>query len=263
MKLRLLSDLHLNLRPWKYSYAEEDAVLIAGDTIAASPEDRQQLIGLLSSIPVPVYIISGNHEVYGVTQDASWPPIGLDSYTEFLAGYVSQCKLSHVHWLNASCADLDENTIIFGATLYTDFCAAGISEQPYVELAWSNTADAKQMPVAKTEYIRLATRHRQAMVDCLLEARRCKKSVVVMTHWVPSLSLVAKRYCTAAAQMNAVFVCDCDTIINEFKDVIKLWHYGHSHARSFTVKNGVTFVNNPRGYCGERTGWKPKCVVNI
>jgi predicted phosphohydrolase len=260
MKLRLLSDLHLNIHPWKYTSAGEDAVLIAGDTSVAGADGRITLLNFLRDISVPVYIIAGNHEAYGISRDDDYRG-SIGDYSKVLARYTDE--LENVHWLDASCAKLTDNVKIFGATMYTDFRAAGEADSFFVKLHWSSTADMLNNPSAGDEYPRLATRHRAALNDALESARRSGDKLVVMTHWVPSMNLIAGRYRNDGVCHNAAFVCACDDIIAAYSDTITAWFYGHTHIATDRVMAGVHFVSNPRGYFGEYTGWKKNKMIII
>ena len=48
-----------------------------------------------------------------------------------------------------------------------------------------------------------------------------------------------------------VLLCDLDRLIDEKKDNIKCWIYGHTHTPSNVIINEIPFLCNPIGYPNE------------
>lgn len=248
MKLRLVSDLHTEHRPWNYQFQGEDVVLIAGDSVNGVADVCQDFHAVLATIPVPVVMTLGNHEFY----------CGNESVVKNSRRMVNTFSdLAHVHVLNA--AAWTYNGITFcGCPLYTDFMAAGVEEAPYVKLAWRSMSDNRRCPSAGDEYLVLAQTQRQFIAETVATAVH---PVVVMTHWVPSLRLTAAAYVHEPVQFNATYVCACDEIFNPAK--IVLWHFGHSHKYQNRYIDGVHFIANPRGYPGENQRWRKNFIITV
>ena len=64
MKLRILSDLHLEQNYFEYSYLGEDIVVLAGDIATANTHDVFE--DFIRDIPsnIKIIFITGNHEFY-------------------------------------------------------------------------------------------------------------------------------------------------------------------------------------------------------
>ncbi|TFW72352.1 hypothetical protein C3Y98_04400 [Methylotenera oryzisoli] len=116
MKLRILSDLHLERNPFTYADQGEDVLILAGDI--ANGIDG---IEWAKAIPKPVIYVAGNHEHWGC-----------DIY-ENLKAMRKAAKGSNVHFLENKQIDLTLNgeTVRFlGCTLWTDYGKAHCENHP-------------------------------------------------------------------------------------------------------------------------------------
>ncbi len=69
---------------------------------------------------------------------------------------------------------------------------------------------------------------------------------------MPSYSLIDEKYKQYGTDnYNQWFYSDMDQFIDENKDKIKCWIYGHTHTPSFKIINGVPIMCNPIGYPNE------------
>ncbi len=120
MRIRLLSDLHLETGPFTWEDQGEDVVVLAGDIGVGVTG-----IEWAKTIPKPVIYVAGNHEHYGQ-----------DIYDNIKA--MRACaKGSNVHYLenNAVLLTVNGETVRFlGCTLWTDFGAAHCEKHPVVLL---------------------------------------------------------------------------------------------------------------------------------
>lgn len=83
----------------------------------------------------------------------------------------------------------------------------------------------------------------------LLEEALQHENCVVITHHLPSRSLIHPKYLTPEMKpYNQWFYCDLDYL---FSERIKCWFYGHTHTPSKDVIGGVPLLCNPIGYPGE------------
>ena len=70
------------------------------------------------------------------------------------------------------------------------------------------------------------------------------KHIVVVTHHLPTLEIVASRH--KGSLLNSAFATElCDFIADSRIDV---WIYGHSHANIDTVIGNTRIVSNQMGY---------------
>ena len=74
------------------------------------------------------------------------------------------------------------------------------------------------------------------------------KKCIVITHHVPSFSLIDVKYKTQNMQLyNQWFYCNMDSLIETQIDKIECWIYGHTHTPSDVKINGIPFLCNPIG----------------
>ena len=89
-------------------------------------------------------------------------------------------------------------------------------------------------------------------VDFLEDALTNNENCIVITHHVPSDSLIDIKYKTKhLLPYNQWFYCNMDKLIEINKNKIKCWIYGHTHTQSNIIMNGIPFLCNPIGYPNE------------
>jgi predicted phosphodiesterase len=118
MRIRLLSDLHLETGPFTWEDQGEDVVVLAGDIGVGIAG-----IEWAKAIPKPVIYVAVNHEHYGQ-----------DIYDNIKAMHAC-AKGTNVHFLENDEVNLtiDGETLRFlGCTLWTDFGAAHCEKHPVV-----------------------------------------------------------------------------------------------------------------------------------
>ena len=80
------------------------------------------------------------------------------------------------------------------------------------------------------------------------------KDCVVITHHLPSYSLIAPKYKTQGQSpydINQWFYCNLDSLIQEHNSKIKCWFYGHTHTPGKKNIGDTIMACNPIGYPGE------------
>jgi predicted phosphodiesterase len=233
MKIRVLSDLHLEFLDWVPPYAEADIVVLAGDIhvgVAGVEWARRQFPA------TPVIYVPGNHEFYGAHLE------------DMLLALRKEARLFGVHLLDGNELLLD-GTRLLGATLWTDFALYG-----------SGTAELGQA-MADASYgmndFRLI-RHGRGLfrpehardihlsqVNWLAEtlAKPFDGSTVVVTHYLPHRRSIHPKY--EQDRLNPCFVSDLAHLV---KAPVGLWIHGHTHESCDYVVSGTRVVCNPRGY---------------
>jgi hypothetical protein len=89
-------------------------------------------------------------------------------------------------------------------------------------------------------------------VDFLQDALQKNENCIVITHHMPSSSLIDIKYKTIQMQpYNQWFYCDLDKLIETNGNKIKYWIYGHTHTPSNVIMNEIPFLCNPIGYPNE------------
>jgi predicted phosphohydrolase len=248
MKLRIVSDLHLEVHSWNYQNVGEDIVLLAGDI--ASGNCNVAFERLLKSIaPTPVYIVAGNHDFYDTEITARW------IYFRKL-----ETQLPHVKFLECEFVDFPTFRLC-GTSLYTDFCLHGKDTQKHsMELAHNHINDFNYIYdgyrlLEPRTLVNLNYNSRLFLQDQLLTS---PLPLVVMTHWAPSARLVDPHW--SADPLAPYFHC----AMNEyFSPKLPLWIHGHSHSQIDITLDGTRHIRNTRGYKRQDQAWNPNLIVTI
>jgi predicted phosphodiesterase len=91
-----------------------------------------------------------------------------------------------------------------------------------------------------------------ACIDFLENILENNVNCVVITHHVPSYSLIDEKYKTEQMEpYNQWFYSDLDKLIKMNENKIKCWIYGHTHTPSNVKINEIPFLCNPIGYPNE------------
>ena len=236
MLIRYLSDIHL-----EFVYKEvlqrylkqikllnrKEVLVLAGDigSIYQQPENYDTFFKHISNIFPKIFVITGNHEYYNETNT-------IDETDNLLRGYFSQFK--NISFLNNN------------YEIYEDFCFVGTT-------LWSNINDptTKINDVVKIPKFTIDEYNRRHRINraFLEDTFRNNKNCVAITHHIPSYSLCDEKYNTPRLKpYKQWFYNNMDNVIEDNKDNIKCWIYGHTHTPSYKVVNGVYLLCNPIGY---------------
>lgn len=249
MKIKLLSDLHIEGCVYYYEYSGEDVVVLAGDI---HTQGRHSFI--LDQIPsnVKVLMVAGNHEYYGNT---------FEHVNDYL--YELQAQYTNFYWLHNESIHLD-GVDFFGGTMFTDW-------ELYND-SWTVRQRAKE-GIADFSWISKIGKDNINRVwnveDHLQEHLSFKENLiqwldkpvekrVVISHFVPHPEGSHPKY--KGSVLNPYFLCD----MTKYMGWKGLWLYGHTHtSRDFT--HGETrLVCNPRGYGKEnKNEFKNNLILEI
>jgi predicted phosphodiesterase len=253
MKIRLLSDLHLEFEELPIRQGGEDLVVLAGD------------IGLgISGIEwaketfrCPVIYVAGNHEFYGHHFDGLIPDLRVAA-----AG-------TNVHFLENDVVVIG-NVRFIGATLWTDF---GLYGNPLsaMEVAKDLMHDFKIIKAmapegqGRLQPLQTAKRFHEssAAIKRLVEVPFDGKTVVV-THHLPTESSVAKKY--KGDRCNPAFASNLDEFIL-LHPAIGYWMHGHTHESVDVMVGATRILCNPGGYPyggkRENPAFELECVISL
>jgi len=233
MKIRVLSDLHLEFFDWVPPHVESDVVVLAGDIhsgVLGVEWARRQFPS------TPVIYVPGNHEFYG------------GRLQDMLPALRSEARRFGVHLLDGDELVL-EGARFLGATLWTDFALYG-SARATIDRA---LADANHF-MNDFRMIRhggglFRPEHARdihlGQVNWLAEtlAKPFDGLTVVATHYLPHRQSIHPKY--EQDQLNPCFASDLDHLV---RAPVGLWIHGHTHESCDYVVNGTRVVCNPRGY---------------
>ena len=242
MRIRVLSDLHLEAAAFDPPPAPADVVVLAGDIDngAAGIEWAK------GRFDAPVLYVAGNHEPYDgefhATQAALRAAAGPAGIQLLDCG---EAVIGGVRFL--------------GCTLWTDFALYGeagrkLALEKYAgwlvdfrAIRWRDrmfTAD---------DSIGLHGAHRAWLTSRLLA--RFPGPTVVVTHHPPHPGSIAPKFATHP--LNPAFVSNLGDLMGR----ARLWIHGHTHAALDYTVRGTRVVCNARGYPGEDTGFVADLVL--
>ena len=234
MKIRVLSDLHLELHDWDPPDVEADIIVLAGDihSGARGVEWARRQFPLM-----PILYVPGNHEFYGRDMQETLSDLQK-------AG--RRCGVDVLHGRGVAIGGVR----FLGATLWTDFALHG-SDVPALRRAMS---DAKH-GISDFSVIRhgghglFRPEHARAMhleqVHWIREALADEfpGPAVLVTHHLPHPRSIHRRYW--GSSLNPSFASDLSHMMGP---PVAVWIHGHTHESCDYVEEGTRVVCNPRGY---------------
>lgn len=251
MKIRLLSDLHMEGYYYSYAHAGEDVVVLAGDIHTYCRHSE-----IIEQIPnhVQIVMVAGNHEYYRSEFHT------VNNYLKHL-----ETKHSNFKFLNNDSAVID-GVNFYGGTMYSDFYLYGQAE------FWQTITDAQQFiydfkvtQIDDDGKWRVWTTN-----DHLAEHKKFKDNLqhwiketegqkrVVVSHFVPHPKAIHPRWGRSA--LNGYFTSDMD----KHMGWEGLWLYGHTHDSGDFIVGDTRCVGNPRGYGDEnRHGFEEEKILEI
>lgn len=266
MKIRLLSDLHIEFSSIDLSKADEDILILAGDI---APHVHAVNIGkaIAKKFKIPVLEIAGNHEYYrieGIAESHTWEDTISD--LESLADLTDKLEPGKLTFLENRSVVYDGVRFI-AATLWTDMEYLGvnyavqfmvrqmINDYKYI---WSEY----NYPIRLEDTI---SRHKESLnfiTEKLNEP--FNGPTVVVTHHVPSSLSVPEEYKTD--KLTAAYTSRLEELILDTKPTI--WIHGHTHNPFDYILGNTRIVCNPRGYVGKGShenviGFDPNLIIDI
>ncbi len=234
MKIRILSDLHLEFLDWMPPKVSADVVVLAGD-IHVGVEGV--VWGRKHFPDTHIVYVPGNHEFYGLEMQTALREMRRVAKRE-----------------NVALLDGDEIVIegvrFLGATLWTDFELYGkkpdtvarsmsISRQAMVDYRLIRLQDSGLLTPEDTRTIHaLQVRW---LINKLNQS--FDGDTVVVTHHLPHEKSIHRRY--EGDSLNPSFASNLGSLVRE---PVNLWIHGHTHESMDYVVNGTRVICNPRGY---------------
>lgn len=269
MKIQYVSDLHLE----RYEPSDMDVVfdklikpvgdilVICGDlaVVKITKEVLEKFFRYFSPKFKEILIINGNHEFYSMTF--------LDTFL-YLEKFFKNLNLPNIHYLENDEYILG-NTVFLGTTLWSDIRAAKnfhdilrikFSISDYSQI-WKLDEAFANDPYANSwdKYRNICCTDTQNLFDQnvkWLEENLEKykdRTVVVLTHHLPSFKLVAKKY--EGDIINYAFASNLDYLFEKYPNIL-YWICGHTHTSQDVMINKTRCVCNPAGYFTDREGFK-------
>jgi predicted phosphodiesterase len=234
MRIRVLSDLHLEFKDWNPPKADSDVVVLAGD-IHVGVHGIEWARRHFPSMPI-VYV-PGNHEFYG------------EHIQDMTQELVAEGRRLGVDVL-VGCSTVIGGVRFLGATLWTDFALGG-TDPSSIDRAMADAqfgmydfhvircgdnrkfrpTDARAMHLEQVQWLR------HQLTDGFVG------TTVVVTHHLPHRRSIHPKYQTS--DLNPGFASDLGDLMGPS---VSLWIHGHTHESFDYVVNGTRVVCNPRGY---------------
>ena len=256
MKIRVLSDLHLEFSGWRPPPCDEDVVVLAGDVA----EGRAGIAWASKYFrDRPVLYTPGNHEYYGRHLD------------EMRNGLRESGRKHDVHVLDGDEVVID-GVRFCGATLWTDFelngsdprtveramrqCQEGMADF-HVIRRWGSSLrpeDTREIHQAQREWLR------RALSGFTSLGEGFSGPTVVVSHHAPSPRSIAPRF--VGDPLNPAFSSDVTDLMGP---AVQIWIHGHMHQSYNYVERGTRVVCNPRGYFphGLNPDFDPMLIVEV
>jgi len=234
VKIRILSDLHLELQDWNPPDTRADIIVLAGDIHSST----RGVAWARRHFPLmPILYVPGNHEFYGRDMEGTlWDlqNAGRRFGVDVLQG--RGVVIGGVRFL--------------GATLWTDFALHGADD-----LSLRRAMRDAKNGMSDFSVIRNGARglfrpeHAQAMhceQVCWMRERLADEfpgPTVIITHHLPHPRSIHRKYWGSA--LNPSFASDLSHLMGP---PVALWIHGHTHDSCDYVESGTRVVCNPRGY---------------
>lgn len=258
MKIRLLSDLHLEGYFFPYEYKGEDLLILAGDISTARHHGIFEL--LIEEVPptVEIYFVPGNHEYYNGVFELE------NQYFERLQGKYE--NFTFLNNLGVSFKDIE----FFGGTMFTDFALDGVSDTWFCRNAskdmindfhiirtskdYGKTGDLRKWSVADHE-----EQHKKFIENFEAWVKNTEgKQRIVISHFMPHPVCTQERF--KGSTTNGYFTCD----MSRYFGLMTHWFAGHGHNSIDTVIDDTRLVMNPRGYGSENRGdFKSDLIIEV
>ncbi len=249
MRIRVLSDLHLEFGGRDLANVPADVVVLAGDIDRAA----RGVLWARKRLPdVPVLYVAGNHEHYDER-------IGRlhEKLREAAAG--------------SNVTILENETLVvrgvrfFGATLWTDFelfadrhaamAAAGSKTTGMNDYRKIRRADTSRLKPVHTAML-----HAQSRLELLKFLGNGDRSrSVVITHHAPSAKSLPES--KRSDVLSAAYASHLDELIVQHGPV--LWIHGHIHESRDYMIGKTRVLNNPGGYEFQAGDFRPELVVEV
>ncbi len=245
MKLRILSDLHLEFGPFDYVRGGEDVLILAGD------------IGLgvagmkwIKSIDHPnTIMIAGNHEFY--KHDINETLRNLKSESTDIISFVEN-DIIIIDDVRFICATLWTDYNLYGSIVKSKMiCQLGINDHRLIR---------KGNYVFSPDDAEIIYKTSQSFIEKSLRDNFDGRTIVI-THHLPSEISINPMY--SKDELNPAYASNLDYLFYDYK--IDLWIHGHTHSSCDYMLDKTRVVCNPRGYVGHglNPDFNPNLIVEI
>ncbi|ERV37565.1 hypothetical protein Q069_00064 [Pseudomonas aeruginosa BL15] len=242
MKISVLSDLHLEFKPFEPVVSDADLVVLAGDI-----HTRERGVKWANqTFSCEVLYILGNHEFYGGHFDRTLEK-------------ARQAAETHVHVMEND-VFIKDGIRFLGCTGWTDFAAMGDVTAASSEARGTMTdfrviRAGSNFHKLRTDEVASRSRQSHAWLTAELE-RPFNGKTMVVTHHAPLVEVGGHE------NQGPITASYC----NNWHSLVTLsdaWIFGHTHHAVDVELGGCRLVSNPLGYPNEQTGFDPYKVLDL
>jgi predicted phosphohydrolase len=236
INIRYLSDLHLEfIKPNKIEKfikkipcSVDEICILAGDIGNPYQLNYDIFMKFISKNFKKTFVISGNHEYYNKTKT-------IQETNEFMKNYFN--NFDNISFLNNN-YEIYDNYCFIGTTLWSKITNPQYEINDIIKIPNFNYIEYNKLNMLS--------------IDFLEHTLENNENCIVITHHVPSYSLIDIKYKTQdILPYNQWFYCNMDNLIETKGHKIKCWIYGHTHTPSNLIINEIPFLCNPIGYPNE------------
>ena len=248
MKIKVVSDLHLEFEDYTIDTEGVDMVILAGDIHVG-------INGILwakyNIHDIPVLYVLGNHEYYK------------HAYPKLINTMREKSSGTNIHILENDTYDVD-NIRFHGTTLWTDFNLFGDSRLAGMECEERmndyhlirRSPSYSKLRSVDTYQVHLSSKK---WLEESLQSSKAGKNIVI-THHAPSVQSVPLKYRTQL--ISSGFASNLEDFITKHQPDV--WIHGHLHTPNDYLINKTRIISNTRGYPTESdTGFKEDFVLEI
>jgi predicted phosphodiesterase len=240
MRIRYISDIHLEIiKPEniqqileKITPGPSEIAVLAGDIGNLRQSNYDTFMQYMSTNFKKTFVIPGINEYYCL----DYKKYSIEQTEADLKEYFG--KYDNISYLNNTIERYDGKSFI-GTTL------------------WTKVTDSED-DINNAHYIPFMTRDRynQLNLQCVDFLKGAlddpeNQDCVVVTHHLPSYSLIDSKYKTLSYNIIERFYCDMDDVIKQYNAKMKCWIYGNTHTPNKTNMGDTIMACNPIGYPGE------------
>lgn len=243
MKLRLASDLHMEICPYFVPpmVGDEDTVLLLPGDICVRHYLGQMVQEFFENVSArfkAVIYVPGNHEYYKGHLEHDDPK---------LREWFTEKEFTNVHFLNTDSIVIDDVAFV-GATLWTDVNRGDPMSKMAIEAGlndYRHIRTAGYRKIRANDTIVKHIVHKNYIFEQVANYRTIGvRKVVVLSHHAPSELSVHAKY--KGDVLNAAYFSNMEYQIMD--SAADIWVHGHTH-NSFQYTLGATqVICNPRGY---------------
>lgn len=248
MRIRILSDLHLEFGTREFDFSNTDIVVLAGDVHIGIKGIEWILKNILD---VPVLYILGNHEYYK------------NSYPKMLLRIKERTIGTNVHVLENESITV-EGITFHGATLWTNFelfgnpkftgytCQQKMNDYKFIRI------DPSYSKLRSIDTFKIHHKSIHWLKDSLRNSKTQKN--VVITHHAPSIQSVPEK--DRSNIFMAAYASNLEDFILEHKP--NFWIHGHIHEPKDYYIGDTNVLCNPCGYIDDPfNGFNKNLTIDI